>query len=297
MRDTAEVQVLTGLSVMADDFDLLICDVWGVVHDGMRAHAAACDALARFRAGGGTVVLVSNAPRPAASIVPQLDELRVPRTVWDAIVTSGDIARAEIVARPGQPVYHLGPDRDLPVYEGLDAPRTGEAKAAYVVCTGLFDDDTETAEDYRDSLARLAGRGVVLICANPDLVVERGDRLIPCAGALAALYETLGGSVIWAGKPHQPIYDAALRRAAALRGRLPAMDRVLCIGDAIRTDIAGAVAMGFPSLLVARGIHAHELVVAVAGDRNGGTLDIRRLAAWLGRQTHRPDAVVEALAW
>jgi HAD superfamily hydrolase (TIGR01459 family) len=287
----APINLIAGLSGIADDYDLIVCDVWGVVHNGAEAHMAACAALARFRERGGSVVLVSNAPRPGLAVLPHLDGLGVPRAAWDALVTSGDVTVNEIKARAGIPVFHLGPERDLPLFAGLDAPRVDAAAAGYIVCTGLYDDETETAEDYRDLLAPLAARGLVLVCANPDLVVERGARLIPCAGALAILYETLGGHTLYAGKPHRPIYDLALARMQSLRGSATPPARILAIGDAIRTDMAGAAAMGFPSLFVARGIHAEDFVAA------DGRLDAPRLAAWLDRQDHRPDAAIDALAW
>jgi HAD superfamily hydrolase (TIGR01459 family) len=287
----ASVTRLVGLANVADAHDLIVCDVWGVVHNGARAHVAAGDALRRFRERGGAVVLVSNAPRPGAFVVPHLDGLGVPRAAWDTIVTSGDVTVAEIEARPGVPLHHLGPARDSPLFEGLDAPLVSAAEAGYVVCTGLNDDETETAEDYRATLLAMAARGLTMICANPDLVVERGDRLIPCAGALAGLYETLGGAVVYAGKPHRPIYDLALRQVAERRGIRPPASRVLAIGDAIRTDMAGAFLMGFPTLFVARGIHAEDCLSPA------GTLDEGRLESWLSHQQYRPQAVIEALAW
>lgn len=290
-----EVPVLSGIAEMASRFDVILCDVWGVLHDGERAHAAAGDALTRFRALPGErprrVVLVSNAPRPGASVQVQLDGFGLPRSAYDAIVTSGDLTRALIAAKADAPLYHLGPERDLPIFEGLPARRVPPEEAAQIVCTGLFDDEVETAEDYRSRLAPLRERGLPMICANPDLVVERGARLIPCAGAIASLYEAMGGTVIYAGKPHRPVYEAAVEAAAALDGLSPAApDRVLAIGDAIRTDVAGAHGFGVASVLVARGIHAEEL-----GCHAGEPLG--EIAHWLEAQPVHPDAVVEVLRW
>lgn len=285
------IRVLAGLSEIASGYDLIACDVWGVVHDGLRAFDEACLALARFRRAGGTVVLISNAPRPAASVAAMLDGLGVPRAAFDALVTSGDLTRGEIRARRDQPVYLLGPERDRPVFDGLDVGFAGPESAAYVVCTGLFDDETETAEDNRSLLIGMAARRLLMICANPDLVVERGARLIPCAGAIAELYERLGGRVVYTGKPHRAIYEEALARSAALRGGPVARRRILAIGDAIRTDVAGAAAMGWPALLVGRGIHAAEIALPAGG------LDHAGLERWAAGQEHRPDAIIERLVW
>ena len=284
--------IIDGLRGLAPRYDLILCDVWGVLHDGITAFAPAADALTRFRAQADgrapRVVLVSNAPRPGDTVAAQLDGFGVPRSAYDAIVTSGDISRGLIAARPGALVHHLGPARDLPLFAGLDATLTGPEDALHVVCTGLVDDETETVADYAGLLATLRARAVPMICANPDLVVERGERLIPCAGALAAAYEHLGGEVFYAGKPHAPVYAAAMDLAAGLGdGAPPALDRVLAVGDAIRTDVTGADRFGVASLLVARGIHAGEI----------GSLSARTLEVWLATHTVRPHAVIETLVW
>lgn len=287
--------IIDGLRGLASRYNLILCDVWGVLHDGLTAFAPAADALARFRAlpadgRARLVVLVSNAPRPASSVAAQLDGLGVPRAAYDAIVTSGDITRGLLAARAGARVHHLGPERDLPLFADLDLRLTRLEAAEHVVCTGLFDDETETVEDYAASLALMRAREVPLICANPDLVVERGERLIPCAGALAAAYEALGGEVFYAGKPHAPIYAAAIELAAGLaRGDAGAPERshVLAIGDAIRTDVTGADSYGIASLLVARGIHAGEI----------GSLSALTLETWLRTHSVRPHAVIETLTW
>jgi HAD superfamily hydrolase (TIGR01459 family) len=288
----AEVALIAGLAPLSTRYDVLLCDVWGVLHNGLIAHAPASDALTRYREQGGRVVLVSNAPRPAASVATQLDRVGVPRSAWDAIVTSGDLTRAAVTARKGQVVHHLGPDRDRPIFEGLDA-RFGDIEDAdYVVCSGFDDDDRETVHDYRERLQHMRRRNLLMICANPDLVVERGDRLVPCAGALALAYEEIGGEVFYAGKPHSPIYEAALETAAKLRGGdMVPLDRVLAIGDAMRTDIAGASAFGLDTLLTARGIHALEIGL------EEGRLDAARLRQWLSCQECQPQAVCEQLAW
>ena len=292
----APVPILRHFAQVAERYDLILCDVWGVLHDGRRAHAPASDALIRFRGLPGErprrVVLVSNAPRPWHGVQRILDRFGVPREAYDAILTSGDLTHDLLKAHPGEAVYHLGPERDLPIYEGLDIRLVPEAEAQRVVCTGLFDDDTETEEDYRDSLAAMHARGVPMICANPDLVVERDKKLIPCAGLIAMAYAEIGGEVVYAGKPYPPVYAAALAMAGALDGLAPPdKRRTLAVGDAIRTDIAGASGVGIPTLLVARGIHAEELGVAAEHDALGD------IAEWLAAQPVRPDAVTERFAW
>lgn len=278
---------LTGFSEIADAFDLCLCDIWGVVHNGVVAHREACEALVAMRAGGMTVVLVTNAPRPRSEIAPQLARLGVPDTAFDAIVTSGDVCRALIAARAGAPVFMLGPDRDLPLIAGLDAPRVAPDAASYVLCTGLFDDETETATTYLPMLRGFRARGLELICANPDLVVDRGGRIVPCAGSIALAYEEQGGAAIYAGKPHPPIYEMACAIAAAKRGSPIDQTRICAIGDAIRTDIAGAAAFGAASVMVLAGIHAQDLI--------GHAWDARH--AWFAQQAVRPDYAMDHLVW
>jgi HAD superfamily hydrolase (TIGR01459 family) len=278
---------LPGFSDIADRFDLCLCDVWGVVHNGVAAFGEAVAALVAMRERGITVILVTNAPRPAALIAQQLDGFSVPRAAWDAIVTSGDVCRALIQARAGRPMFRLGPDRDLPLVAGLDAPEVEPGQAEYVLCTGLLDDETETAASYAALLAGFAERGLEMICANPDLVVERGGRIVPCAGSVALAYEEIGGKVIYAGKPHAPIYEAALALAQTQRGAAISRDRICAIGDAIRTDIAGADAFGATGVMVLAGIHAQDLMEASWDERHG----------WFGRQSHRPAYAMPHLVW
>ncbi len=246
-------------ATLASGYDAVLSDVWGVIHNGVAATPDACDALVRFRAKGGTVALITNAPRPGAVVAKFLDKLAVPRDAYDAIVSSGDVTRAVMAKRPGQNVFHIGPPRDLPIFEGLGLNFVPLEQADYVVCTGLTDDETETAESYRELLSRLRERNLFMVCGNPDLVVERGDRLVYCAGAVADLYGDLGGEVLYAGKPHAPIYQECLSRIAALRGGEPARSRVLAIGDSVRTDLTGAAGMRIDCLFVTAGIHAEEL--------------------------------------
>jgi HAD superfamily hydrolase (TIGR01459 family) len=275
-------------STMAHRYDVLLCDVWGVVHNGLAAYAEACDALARFRAGGGTVVLITNAPRPSGWVVRQLDRLGVPREAYDGVTSSGDVTREVMAERSGSAVFHIGPERDLTIFEGLDVRFTPMEQAEYVVCTGLFDDTTETPEDYREMIEAMGRRELFMLCANPDLVVERGNELVYCAGAIADLYVATGGEVLYAGKPHRPIYDAALAAAAAARRDELAGKRILAIGDSLRTDITGARALGLDALFVLGGIHAEEL-----GDRPP-TAALTEMFAAAGIT---PQAVTPRLVW
>ena len=276
---------------MARDYDVILSDVWGVVHNGVAATVPACDALARFRAGGGTVMLITNAPRAADVVRQFIDKLHVPHDAYDGIVSSGDVTRDVITHRRGESVFHIGPKRDVSVFSelGIESFAPPES-AAFVVCTGLFDDDRERPENYRPLLTQLQQRGLMMVCANPDLVVERGDRLVYCAGAVADLYGSLGGEVLYAGKPYAPIYEMALAKAAAVRGQMPTRDRVLAIGDSVRTDLAGANSFGIDCLFVTAGIHAEEL----GGRENPDAALLQKIFA---DAKSYPKAVMRRLVW
>lgn len=248
-------KILSGLREIASDYDGLICDVWGVLHDGHRARQGAVEALKNFRAAHGPVVLLSNAPRPAGDLEKQFVQFGVPPDCYDAVVTSGVATRDDLAKRSAARrlrMFHLGPARDAGIFEGLDIELADVAGAEIVLCSGLFDDDSETPDDYRDRLAALKARGLTLICANPDWVVQRGGKLVWCAGALANEYEKIGGDVVYYGKPMPPIYDL-VRAAAKGAGRL------LAIGDGLHTDIKGANAAGFDALFIADGIHGEDI--------------------------------------
>jgi HAD superfamily hydrolase (TIGR01459 family) len=231
-----------------------------VVHNGRESFPAACDALVRFQAERGPVILITNAPRPKAPIYGQLDHLGVPRQAWSEVVTSGDATRALLAERAPGPVCKLGPERDWPLYEGLALQEAELEQAAFICCTGPYDDDKDEPEDYRQGFVGAVARGLDFICANPDIVVQRGDKLIYCAGALAQLYESLGGRVVMAGKPYPAIYQLALSEAERRLGRAPERPRVLCVGDGLPTDIRGANAQDLDVLFVANGIHGAEAV-------------------------------------
>src|ERR1700724_242516 len=238
--------------------DVVLSDIWGVVHNGLVAFPEACEALHNFRSQGGTVILITNAPRAADSVQRQLRKLGVADESYDAIVSSGDLTRHFVADHAGRKMFWIGPDRDSSIHRGLDPVLAPLEQADYIVCTGLFGDETESADDYRATMMRARERQLTLVCANPDIVVERGDRLIYCAGAIAELYRELGGEVIFYGKPHRPNYERAIERAAARQSHPIALNRALAIGDSVRTDLAGAHGFGIDCLFVTRGIHAED---------------------------------------
>jgi len=282
-------RALSGLSEIAQHYDVLLCDVWGVIHNGRDSFPAACSALERFAAERGPVVLISNSPRPASDVALQLDSLKVPRTAWTTFVTSGDATRALLKERAPGPAWRIGPERDNVLYEGLGLEFAGPEEAAFIACTGPYNDDWETPEDYRESLGQAAERGLTMICANPDRVVHRGERLVYCGGALADLYVALGGEVIMAGKPYRAIYDLCLQDAERLLGR--ADGRALAIGDGLPTDVKGAQDHGLDCLFVAGGIHGQEVAGA------DGRMDPAKVAGLLGGAGLNAAYAMTTLAW
>ncbi len=264
-RDPEDAIVLPGLAQAQDRYDAFLCDIWGVLHNGERNFSAAVEALRNLRRRGKAVTLITNAPRPEREVAEQLAELGIGADCYDAIATSGDVCAKAIAERaPGRP-FHIGPERDRPVFAAAGALTTYDvapvalADADFAVCTGLSEDTIETPADYEDVLVACRAKNLPMICANPDLVVYRGDQLVYCAGALAERYEELGGEVEQAGKPYAPIYRLAIGLLEQARGEPLAIDRILAIGDAIHTDIAGAANIGLDSLLITQGIHRAEL--------------------------------------
>jgi HAD superfamily hydrolase (TIGR01459 family) len=249
-----------GLSEIAAQYDTLLCDVWGVIHNGRESFPLACAALARYRAERGPVILISNSPRPHGPVIDQLDGRGVPRAAWTEIVTSGDATRLLLAERAPGPAWKIGPDRDDALYEGLGVEFSDLDAARFISVTGPYDDENDQPTDYRDRFVVGVERGLELICANPDIVVQRGDKLIYCGGALAQLYENLGGQVLMAGKPYPIIYDLSLIKAAEALGRPVDPARVLCVGDGLPTDVRGANARGLDVLFVASGIHGAETI-------------------------------------
>jgi HAD superfamily hydrolase (TIGR01459 family) len=278
------VEQLRGL---VDGVEVILSDIWGVVHNGLESFPEACAALHTYRQRGGTVILITNAPRPADSVQRQLRKLGVADETYDAIVSSGDLTRNFVADHPGKKMFWIGPDRDSSIHRGLDAVMAPLEQADYIVCTGLFDDETESAEDYRAMMLQAREHKLPLICANPDIVVERGDRLIYCAGAVAELYRELGGEVIFYGKPHRPIYERAMALAAERRGRPTSLDRVLAIGDSVRTDLTGALGFGIDCLFLTRGIHSEEF-------EGIDQLDPASVKELFG---HPPRALMRELRW
>jgi HAD superfamily hydrolase (TIGR01459 family) len=272
---------------LVDGVEVVLSDIWGVVHNGLEAFPEACEALHTYRQRGGTVILITNAPRPADSVQRQLRKLGVADETYDAIVSSGDLTRHFVADHPGKKMFWLGPERDNSIYRGLEAEIGPLEQADYIVCTGLFDDETETPEDYRAMMLQARERKLPLICANPDIVVERGDRLIYCAGAIAELYRELGGEVTFYGKPHRPIYERAMALAAERRGHPAPLNRVLAIGDSVRTDLTGALGFGIDCLFVTRGIHSEEF-------EGLDQLDPASVKELFG---HPPRALMRELRW
>lgn len=280
-------RLISGLHEIASNYDSLICDVWGVLHNGRAAQPAAWESCIRFHEAGKPVILFSNAPRLAGEVQKQLDKLGVPRVAYDDIVTSGAVTRAELERRTRAQklkLLHIGPERDRGVYEGLNVSIVGAADAELVLCTGFDDDEKETPEDYRKRFAELIARKLTLLCVNPDIVVQRGEKLIPCAGALARLYEQMGGRTLYYGKPHLPIYAAALTRARDV-GRAV---RPLVIGDGLETDIKGANTAGLDALFIMDGIHSAAIpdktnIAAIAkllNDKGVGARAIMPVLKW-----------------
>jgi HAD superfamily hydrolase (TIGR01450 family) len=272
-------QRIESFDEITGNYDVVLSDVWGVVHNGVSAYKEASVALEAARGRGLTVVLITNSPRIGWQVVEQLRHLGVPDSAYDRIVTSGDVTRA-LIAKGPKKVFLLGPGRDLPLLEGLGVERVDADEAESIVCTGFFDDETETPDDYRDMLAAFRARNVPLICANPDLVVERGHRMIPCAGAMAAAYARIGGETLVAGKPHTPIYEATIAAAREVRGEFP-LGRVLAVGDGMPTDVRGALDYGLDLLYISHGIHAREYMLE-------GKTDESALGAFLEREQASP---------
>jgi HAD superfamily hydrolase (TIGR01459 family) len=284
---TETIPVIDAIAPLGKGYAAWLVDIWGVMHNGVRAFPPAVEATRRYRERGGIVILLSNSPRPSEPLQMQLTSLGVSEQSYDATVSSGDLTRHELAKHEGARIFHLGPERDLPIFKDLDLTRVDAKDAELVVCTGLFNDETETPEDYEVLLRELAGRKLTMLCANPDHLVERGHSLVYCAGALAQVYEKDGGKVIYAGKPYAPIYELAEETIARLAGRKVARSEILAIGDGIRTDMAGAAEFGLDAVFVASGLHV--------GPGGEGLDDLRLAELFEGRKA--PRAAMPALAW
>jgi HAD superfamily hydrolase (TIGR01459 family) len=283
---TSHIAMIDSVRQLGREYDAWLVDLWGVLHNGAEAIVPAVEACERFRAEGGIVLLISNAPRPQDSVREQIMRYGVPPSVDDGIITSGDVTRGLIEANADKPIFHIGPERDRTLFEGLDVSLVEPEDAELVVLSGLWDDDTETPEDYRRLLQQLQGEGLPMICANPDVKVERGAQVIYAAGAIAGLYEQLGGTVEYAGKPHPPIYHRALEMIDELAGRQIPRQGILAIGDGINTDILGAARAGIDPLFVLSGIHTAD-----------GMMSERDLAALFAGGGCRPIAAMQELQW
>jgi HAD superfamily hydrolase (TIGR01459 family) len=281
------IPVIDAIAPFGKSYAAWLVDIWGVMHNGMRAFPPAVEATRRYREQGGIVILLSNSPRPSEGLQQQLRSLGVSDQSYDATVSSGDLTRHELAKHAGARIFHLGPERDLPIFKDLDLKLVDAGQAELIVCTGLFNDVTETPEDYEGLLRELAERKLTMLCANPDHLVERGHDLVYCAGALAHLYEEDGGEVIYAGKPYAPIYELSEETIAGIAGRKIARSEILAIGDGIRTDMAGAADFGLDAVFVASGLH-----VAPGGE---GLDDLRLVELFEGWKP--PLAAMPALAW
>ena len=280
-----QIPILPGVSTLNDGIQAWIVDIWGVMHNGVSAFAVAVAACRRFRAAGGTVLLLSNAPRPFPDVVGQLRALGVADDAYDGGVTSGDVTRGLIGAVPGRAFLHIGPDRDKGLTAGLDVKTVRARDAEAILCSGLWDDTRETPDDYEELFSILIDRGLPMICANPDIKVERGNQLVYCAGALAAAYGNLGGTVTYAGKPYRPAYDMAFAEIAKLRGAPVAPSSILAIGDGVETDIRGGCEAGLKTVMIASAVHL------------GDGLSEATLAKLFAARDFAPIAALPALAW
>ncbi|MCB2110900.1 MAG: TIGR01459 family HAD-type hydrolase [Defluviimonas sp.] len=290
-------RIIQSLAELSTSYDTLLCDLWGCLHNGRQPYPEAVAALQGFRARGGAVALLTNAPRPGRFVVEQLHRMGVPRDAWDLVVSSGDAAQiAMLRGAVGRHVHHIGPAKDDGFFTALpdepdDLPtivRVPLEEAEGIVCTGPFDELTETPEDYRDRFLLARTRGLSLLCANPDLVVDMGERRIYCAGALAVAYESMGGEVLYFGKPHPPIYDLVRRRLVSI-GRSAETATMLAVGDGILTDIRGGRGEGIDTLFVTGGLEAARF-----GD-DPAEPDPARLAGWLAQQTEAPTMAIGRL--
>ncbi len=291
-------RIISALSEISSGYDALFCDLWGCLHNGHAPYPAAVAALQSYRAGGGRVVLLTNAPRPGRFVRHSLERMGVPADAWDLIVSSGDAAQfAMFTGAVGRKVWHLGPAKDEGFFTAIPDDVISEPaiqrvpleEAEGIVCTGPFDEDHETPEDYRDRFLYAKTKGLKMLCANPDLVVDYGDRRIYCAGALAQLYDQMGGESLYFGKPHPPIYDLARRHLAALTGQQPDAGSILAIGDGIGTDIQGAIAEGIDALFITGGLEAERFGPDIENP------DRVALEAWLATRQLSPTYTIGRL--
>jgi len=252
-------QIIENFTDISNKYDAALVDLWGCLHNGVKPFAAAVLALEKFRDNGGTVLLLTNSPRPSGSVFTQLDSIGVSRDLYAGCVSSGDAARAALASGAyGKKVFALGPERDAPFYDGIDVEHVALEQATGIVCTGLFNDNTETPDDYRAFFLQAKNNGLKMLCANPDVMVDRGDKRIYCAGALAQAYTQMGGEAHYFGKPHPPIYDLAYQKLIEITGREVMPRKIIAIGDGINTDVRGAIGEDIDSLFITGGLAAGE---------------------------------------
>ncbi|AJE48353.1 TIGR01459 family HAD-type hydrolase [Celeribacter indicus] len=287
-------RLIQSLSEISADYDALFVDLWGCMHNGVTAFPEAVAAMQTYRATGGKVVLVTNSPRPWRSVARQIAEFGVPEDAYDAIATSGDSARmAMFLGAVGERIWHIGQVFEEEFFQPMSLLEDPVAvtlvpleEAEGIVVSGP-EDPLADPEVYRPQFLYAREKGLKLLCANPDIVVDRGEVREWCAGALAALYTDMGGESLYFGKPHPPIYDLARRRLARVS---PVEDsRILCIGDGIGTDILGAIGEGFDTLFITGGLAAKEFGTDPA------TPDRARLREWLAEQNLSPTAAISFL--
>lgn len=290
------IPLIRAIAELGSEYRAWLVDIWGVLHNGRSTFGGAVAATRAFRAAGGIVVLLSNSPRPSEGVQAQLRGLGVPDDAYDATVTSGDLTRHELAKHAGARVYHLGPESDRPIFGGMDVQLVDKDSAELIVCSGLFDDETETPGDYMGLLTELVGRKLPMICANPDHRVERGSELVYCAGALAVIYEEMGGSIVYAGKPHRPIYELALKCITELAGAPIPRSEILAIGDGVNTDMEGAASFGVDAVFVASGLHVPSPATGQMNELGDESLDTSHLAELFAR-VKRPLAAMRSLSW
>ena len=287
----ASLSLIPGLSALAGRYSALLCDVWGVLHNGRAPYPGVCEALEAYRKAGGIVLFLSNAPRPHGPVVKMFEAMGVPDAAYDGILTSGDATREAMASGDlGKRFFHVGPDRDHPLFDGLALEKTSLEEADFVLMTGLWDDETETPEDYAELIGEMKARGLKAICANPDIIVDRGEKQIYCAGAVAEKYRKAGGEVLYFGKPHPPIYEAAFRHLEELAGRPLDKSEVLAVGDGIHTDVAGANKAGVDVIYVTGGI---------AASRFGDVMEpeLARIAEYMEEEGTHAIGAMPRLIW
>lgn len=284
-------QIIHSLSDISAQYDALFVDLWGCVHNGITAFPDAVAALQKYRAEGGKVILVTNAPRPHAGVQKQLDRFAVPKDSWDAIATSGDSARSAMFRGAiGNKVWFIGQPHDQSFFDPLkliedpaEITQVPLEEATGIVCTGPADPMADP-DVMRPQFLYAKQNGLKLLCANPDIVVDRGETREWCAGALAQLYTEMGGESLYFGKPHPPIYDLARRRLSAL-GTHVSDDRILCIGDGVLTDIPGAMGEDIDSLFISGGL-------ALTETKTGADPDPEALNSYIEKENVAPTYTI-----